>query len=215
MPGLITLAGLTMEPLHRLSTQELSAQTQPAPFPHGKEREREGKRRLAGRLYSPAAALRWPLLSQSPVSQVCKALTQRDRFPTPTTTTHPFSLPPTRLLTRPFCSPSAAAVSSQFSAAEDESPRSRCLSASACILNEFSSVCALCMQRRTAPRLLPTVSEVIIVLLLRSRSISPHWGAALGGSAILNHTAARANTLHTHTRTRYLCVCVFAARFYL
>lgn len=41
VPGLITLAGSTMEPLHRLSTQELSAQTQPAPFPHGKERERE------------------------------------------------------------------------------------------------------------------------------------------------------------------------------
>lgn len=79
VPGLITLAGSTMEPLHRLSTQELSAQTQPAPFPHGKERER----RLAGRLYSPAAALRWPLLSQSPVSQVCKALTQRDGSPPP------------------------------------------------------------------------------------------------------------------------------------
>lgn len=46
VPGLITLAGATIEPLHRLSTQELSAQTQPSAVPTRREREREREGRL-------------------------------------------------------------------------------------------------------------------------------------------------------------------------
>lgn len=54
-------------------------------------------------------------------------------------------------------------------------------------------VCA-CAARRSSP-LFPTVSEVIIVSLFWSRSISPHQGATL--SRILIHNTARLKIFHT------------------
>lgn len=139
MPGLITLAGSTIEPLHRLSTQELSAQTQPSAVPT--QRERVGWQTLFSCSCSPMA-----MLTKSCQSSLQSADAARQSPPHPLRF-HPatlilFSLPPTLFLTRLFCSPSAA-VSSQFSAATHKSPRLRRLSASAaptCILNGFYSV---------------------------------------------------------------------------
>lgn len=114
-----------------------------------KEKERDGWRTLFSCSCSPMA-----MLSKSCQSSRQSADAAR-RSPPGFTHQSPvlFSLPPTLLLTLPFCSPSVV-VSSQFSAAAHKSPRSRHLSASAaptCILNGFSFVCACVYAEKNSP----------------------------------------------------------------
>lgn len=115
--------------------------------------ERDGWQTLFSCSCSPMAALLKSCQSSLQSADAARR-TPSPRFllPAPQTLIL-FSLLPTVLLTRPFCSP-LAAVSSQFSAAARKSSRWRRLSASpapTCILNGFSSVCACVYALKNSP----------------------------------------------------------------
>lgn len=236
VPGLITLAGTTIEPLHHLSTQSSAHRHNQDSLAHCShtERKREGERLIADFILSHSSCSCSQIsIPRKSILQFCKVLTQQgagtSSFPlfflilcytfinTPLLLSVSPSLTPSQYRDRKSqqqcCNFSCiASVSFQFSAARtqvSEVELSVWLQSPPCILNEFASVRvrACVLDEKNSP-LLPTVSEVIIVLLLWSRSIFPHRGAALGGSTILNHTAARAKTLTTHTHISTLCVSV-------